>query len=96
MARLLFRVEEAFALGGRRVLVPGVRGDAGIAAGAPIDLRFSDGRRRRTVVRAIQMPSPNLGGSYPLAIDLQIEVPPGTEVWSLETPANTDPGEWAS
>ncbi|MGC1272524.1 MAG: hypothetical protein WBC44_02365 [Planctomycetaceae bacterium] len=86
MRRLLFKVEDTFAITGRGlVLWPGL-----IKSGPPtrltignaVDLRRPDGTSLRTTIRGIEMPS--LPDSVPILLSEELtkdDVPIGTEVW---------------
>jgi translation elongation factor EF-Tu-like GTPase len=90
MARLLFVVEDTFAIRGRGlVIVPGIvqRADEVFRVGDPLRLKRPDGTELLTAVGGLEMfMSPVPGEEIPILLrELGKEdIPVGSEVWSVD------------
>lgn len=90
MARLLFVVEDTFAIRDRGlVLVPGIapQGDEVFRIGYPLRLRRPDGSELMTAIGGLEM----IGGlAHRDAVPIlllglgKVDVPVGSEVWSVD------------
>lgn len=94
MARLLFTVENRFAIRNRGVVVvPGivVQGDERFRVDDPLELRKPDGVVVFTRIAGLEWSVPRQADrSFPLLLPIELtkgDVPVGAEVWSVDPPA---------